>query len=203
MTSNPFPINPPWNHSTPPRLAPEQMAPNGRRTWRRSGQRLASGLILLAALGFLVVVILGVAPLFLGLRPFVVISGSMEPTIHTGAIALARSVSTHDLHVGDVIAFNPREEATLPVIHRIVAMEERKGTRYVTTRGDANTGDDTEIALPPAGLQVIGSIPLVGYAVYYAAQPIGTVLLIWIPVALLAMLWIKDRVMGMQRARHA
>ena len=34
---------------------------------------------------------------------------------------------------------------------------------------------------------------MAGYAVYYAAQPAGTLLLVVIPFAVLVLLWIKDR----------
>jgi signal peptidase I len=146
---------------------------------------------------------LAVIPMFLGMRPFVIMSGSMEPTISTGSVAITRPVPSEGLQVGDVIAFNPHPDSVLPTIHRIIRVEERQGTRYYTTRGDANTGDDTEMALPPTGLQVMGAIPWIGYAVFYAAQPAGTVLLVFIPLVLLAVLWIKDRVIGTRQPRTA
>jgi signal peptidase I len=146
---------------------------------------------------------LAVIPMFLGLRPFVIMSGSMEPTITTGSVAITRPVLSEGLQVGDVIAFNPHPDSVLPTIHRIIKVEDRQGTRYYTTRGDANTGDDAEMALPPTGLQVLGAIPWIGYAVFYAAQPVGTLLLVVVPLGLLALLWIKDRVIGARQTRTA
>jgi len=161
---------------------------------QRPVSRILAALGLAGALIFALSVIVGVMPMFLGFRTFVVVSGSMEPTISTGAIALSHSVPSDSLQVGDVIAYSPSSAAALPIIHRIVAITERKGQRYFTTRGDANTGNDAELNLPSSALQVTGSIPFVGYAVYYAAQPWGSVLLVWIPLGMLVGLWIKDRI---------
>lgn len=177
-----------------PQLPPETIPPTKLRSWARVTQTVLGAFILSGAFVLMLAVLIGVAPLFVGLHPFVIISGSMEPTIHTGSVVLARTVSPSDLHVGDVIAFNPHANAALPIVHRIVALTERNGTRYATTRGDANTGDDAEMALTGPVLKVDMAIPLVGYAVYYAAQPIGTLVLIWIPLSLLIGLWVKDRV---------
>ena len=154
------------------------------------------GISLLLAL----LVALAVIPMFVGLRSFVIMSGSMEPTISTGSVAFAQPVPSQELQIGDVIAFNPHPDAVMPTIHRVIKIEDRKGTRYYTTRGDSNNGDDAEMALPPQSLQVVGALPVIGYLVFYAAQPIGTVLLVVVPLLLLALLWIKDRIFG---ARHA
>jgi len=192
---------------SPPPFAPEQMTPAPKTPTRRPfeigwGKRILGGITLVGAFTLLVAVMAGVAPLFFGYHPFVVLSGSMEPTIATGAIALARVVPSQNLRVGDVIAFNPHADAALPVIHRIIALEDRRGVRYAITRGDANTGADAEIALPSPGLQVMGSIPFAGYAVYYAAQPAGTLVLVWIPLALLVGFWITDRVRQWRARRN-
>ncbi len=161
-----------------------------------------SAMNLLVAFFLLAMVVIGVGPLFFGFRPFVILSGSMEPTIHTGSIAITRPVPSDTLQVGDVIAFAPKETA-LPIVHRIVQIENRKGTLYYTTRGDANTGNDIEFALPATALQLVGAIPLVGYVVYAAAQPLGTVLLVWLPLLALVTLWFKDRVMQVWRWANA
>ena len=179
------------------------VSPTQSRVWAKNLWRIAAfaGLIIAAAL--ILAVAVGVGPMFFGFRTFVVVSGSMEPTIATGAIAIAVPVPSRDLQIGDVIAFSPSSEAALPIIHRIVRIEERDGIRYFTTRGDANTGDDAQLALPPMGLRVIKAIPFAGYATYYAAQPTGTLVLVWAPLLILAALWLKDRVVTLRQTRHA
>lgn len=169
--------------------------------WSRAFHWIGQGLSamnLLVAFFLLAMVVIGVGPLFFGFRPFVVLSGSMEPTIPTGSIAITRPVPSDQLQIGDVIALAPKETA-LPILHRIVQIENRKGTLYYTTRGDANNENDAEFALPATALQLVGAIPLVGYVVYAAAQPLGTVLLVWLPLLALVTLWLKDRVVQVWR----
>ena len=179
-------------------LSPAQSLVWAKRVWR-----IAVFVGLITAAAHILAVAVGVGPMFFGFRTFVVVSGSMEPTIATGSIAIAVPVPSRDLQIGDVIAFSPSSEAVLPIIHRIVKIEERDGTRYFTTRGDANTGDDAQLALPPTGLRVIKAIPFVGYATYYAAQPLGTLVLVWVPLLLLLALWLKDRVVTLRQTRRA
>ncbi len=182
--------------------APESLAPKTTGAWAQRVWAVATLAGHVAALVLVLAVAVGIVPMFFGFRTFVVVSGSMEPTIATGSVAIAAPIPTQNLQVGDVIAFSPSSEATLPIIHRIVKIDERDGVRYVTTRGDANTSDDAPLALPSKGLLVIATIPLVGYAVYYAAQPFGTLVLVWAPLILLAVLWLKDRVVKSRQARQ-
>lgn len=151
-----------------------------------------------STLFFAVVVLLAlavlsaVAPVFFGLHSFVILSGSMEPTISTGSVALARAVPSETLQQGDIIAFQSHAGAGLPTVHRIIRIQLREGTRYYTNRGDANTGNDAEITLPPEAMQVIGSIPVIGYLIFYAAQPAATLVLVVLPLVLLVLLWARD-----------
>jgi signal peptidase len=189
-----------WDPISPP--PPERLRTPNRRNWFPLGRALAGGILFAAALSLLASVALGIVPIFMGMRPFIVISGSMEPTIHTGSVVVTRPIPSVQLKVGDIIAFNPRAEAALPIVHRIVALENRKGQSYAITRGDANNADDAEIALGPTSLHVANAIPLIGFAAYYAAQPWGTVIFVWIPSGLLAALWIKDQVTHLRQGRR-
>ncbi len=195
------------SHALAPAMSPERLPgtlpTEVTRKWGVSLRNIGGITLFGFSLPLAVMVSLAVIPMFLGFRPFVIMSGSMEPTISTGSVAITRPVSSQDLQVGDVIAFNPHPDSVMPIIHRIIKIEERQGTRYYTTRGDANSGDDTEMALPPTGLQVMGAVPVIGYAVFYAAQPTGTVLLVFVPIVLLVLLWIKDRVIGIRHAQTA
>lgn len=134
-----------------------------------------------------------VFPIFSGSRTLVVLSGSMEPTIHIGAAAIVEPIASQDLQVGDVIAYTPNPAAPLPIIHRIVNIEARNGVLYYTTRGDSNDAPDVaEFALPPTAWRVQYTIPLVGYIVSYASGPLGNALLIFIPILGLVALGIVD-----------
>lgn len=90
-----------------------------------------SVIVLIVAAAFIV-------PKFVGIMPYIVESGSMEPQIHTGAVAF---INTHDKNVavGDVITYKIGEAGSEKyVTHRIVG---EKPDGYVT-KGDANEVED-------------------------------------------------------------
>ena len=60
------------------------------------------------------------APSFLGYKPFIVLSGSMEPTIMTGDLAIIKNENVDNLKVGDIIAF---KNDTSVITHRIVQLQ--------------------------------------------------------------------------------
>lgn len=76
-----------------------------------------------------------------GVRLLTVQSGSMAPRFPIGTLVVERQVPTDELHAGTVISFYPPDRDTL-VTHRIVAVDRTRGGTIVTTRGDANQGDD-------------------------------------------------------------
>ena len=86
----------------------------------------------------LIVAAVFIAPKFVGIMPYIVKSGSMEPQIHTGAVAF---IDTHEKNVavGDVITYKIGEAGSEKyVTHRIVG---EKPDGYVT-KGDANEVED-------------------------------------------------------------
>ena len=72
-----------------------------------------------------------IVPKFVGIMPYIVESGSMEPQIHTGAVAF---IDTHDKDVaaGDVVTYQIGETGSKKyVTHRTVKQEQIVGTyRY-------------------------------------------------------------------------
>ncbi|MDB7911454.1 signal peptidase I [Flavonifractor plautii] len=97
------------------------------RVWKRISLFL-SVLVVLTALYM--------TPLF-GNKPAVIVSGSMEPTIQTGAFILVHFSDFEDCEVGDVITYYHPGFDEL-VTHRIV----EKGKDYYWTKGDANSARD-------------------------------------------------------------
>lgn len=83
------------------------------------------------------VVIAFLIPLLAGIKPYIVLSGSMEPEIKTGSVAYINThVDVHEIKVGDVIGFEfGKNQAT----HRIVEINE---DNTFTTKGDANENND-------------------------------------------------------------
>jgi signal peptidase len=122
------------------------------RTRARVGRVLSTiGLVIVLTIAGLMLL-----PALLGYERYVIVSGSMEPTIGTGSVVYDKAVPVEDLQVGDVITFVPPPEFDIdtPVTHRIHAIEKTApgtevdgkavtaGTRQFRTKGDANDDPD-------------------------------------------------------------
>jgi signal peptidase len=96
----------------------------------------------------------------LGVKPLVVLSGSMEPNYNVGGIVF---VNTHadaaDLEVGDVVTFQISGENV--VTHRIVSLDETAQT--FVTKGDANDSEDPPVPYGNLVGTAVFHIPLLGY----------------------------------------
>ena len=98
----------------------------------------------------------------LGVQTYIVKSGSMEPQIHTGAVALINT-KDRDVTIGDIAAYRMGEgDEEILITHR-VREETAKG---FIMKGDANESEDEK---PVSQDQIIGtfvgSIPEAGYAI--------------------------------------
>lgn len=94
--------------------------------------------------------------------PSAIVSGSMSPAIDKGDVVIIKRVTPEEVAVGDVIQFRVE---SMPIAHRVVAIEEREGGFVFRTKGDANPSVDTDPVLPE---QVVGKVvmvvPKVGWA---------------------------------------
>lgn len=119
----------------------------------------------------------------LGLRSFVVQSGSMEPTIHTGSVILVRKVSGYG--IGD-IATRQTSDKSVTITHRIVREDTKEGQKVFVFKGDANEVEDGEL-VPESDVigKVLFQIPYLGYAVDYVKKPVGFILFIVIPAVVI------------------
>jgi signal peptidase len=122
----------------------EPEAPQSGRGWVKAYAVFRSAVLSLAALlGTVCIVVFG-ASLVFGVKPLVVISGSMEPTIPVGSVLFTREVPAGELNVGDIVtAARPNGDGD--ITHRLVSSEEvRDGIYQLVMRGDANKSDDPE-----------------------------------------------------------
>ena len=78
-------------------------------------------------------------PDFFGYKSFIIISGSMEPTIMTGDAIFVKEVPESEIKVNDIISFQDGETITT---HRIIAITEENGIKKYTTKGDNNQVKD-------------------------------------------------------------
>lgn len=100
---------------------------------------------------------------------------SMLPTLEAGDLVVIQGVSFTDLHVGDVIVYNPPCSATgSSVIHRIVSIS----GNGVVTRGDNNPSTDIagHIAVGPitSNCYVGKVVFVIPYVERIASLPFGT-----------------------------
>lgn len=148
--------------------------------------------VLIALIVLMAVMLAGVR--FVGLQVFTVLSGSMEPTYHTGSIIYVKEVDYKSLQIGDPITFMMDEDTI--VTHRITEIlpdtEDPEVLRF-RTKGDAN---DAEDGTPVHYKNVIGkpvfSIPKVGYAVDFVQRPPGMYLGIAVGALLLMLIIIPE-----------
>ena len=113
----------------------------------------------------------------------IVQSGSMEPTIKTGALTIVKPLARYA--VGDIIMFGKDTKTEVPTTHRIVADEVRSGVFYYTTKGDANEDPDPQaVAQSAVKGKVLFSIPYLGYLLDFAKKPLGFALLVGVPAVL-------------------
>ena len=78
-------------------------------------------------------------PDFLGLKTFVIVSESMEPTINPGDAIFIKEVPQNELKENDIISF---KDGNIINTHRIVRINNDNGKITYTTKGDDNKNED-------------------------------------------------------------
>ncbi len=110
-----------------------------------------------------------------GVQVYTVLSGSMEPNYHTGALIYVKKVDPAQLKEKDVITF--RLSGSTTATHRIIELvpdEEDPSVVRFRTKGDANEREDGSLV---EGNDVIGkvffTIPYLGYLATFIQSPPG------------------------------
>lgn len=115
-----------------------------------------------------------------GLKSFVVISGSMEPAIPTGSIIYTVEKSFYNEQ--DVIAFNQDDRI---ITHRVVGIEVLGNEIFYTTKGDANSTEDSSLVNRD---DVVGAtmvhVPYIGKIIMSFKTPVGFAIGIVLPAFL-------------------
>lgn len=120
------------------------------------------------------------------IKPYVVQSGSMEPAIKTASVVF--SIPQKSYNPGDVITFAQGGNYENLITHRIDFKLYPDGVEnppvYITS-GDANEEFDRwEVINEDVVGKVVFSIPYLGYAVDFAKQPYGFILLVIVPATI-------------------
>jgi signal peptidase len=139
------------------------------------------------------------APYVFGERSFTVLSGSMEPTIHTGDVVVVRPIKPVEARVGDVVTFQDPNDSRRLITHRLRKARVRDGVAQMVTKGDANNTPE-RWSVPADGRigQVRYRIPYLGHALAAAHGRGAIFLLILVPALLLGVyelvrLWRPER----------
>lgn len=129
-----------------------------------------------------------------GLHVYAVLSGSMEPTYHTGSLLYVKEVDYTKIKSGQVITFMLDED--LVATHRVVEVVPDENDATVIrfkTKGDANDAVDGSLVHYK---NVIGtpvfSIPYLGYVANYIQNPPGTYIAISVGAVLLLLVLLPD-----------
>jgi signal peptidase len=143
---------------------------------------LAIGLV--AGLGALVC-----APRLVGVTPFTILSGSMQPMLDVGDVVLDERITPLEARRGDVVTFPDQSRGGALVTHRVERLWREGAEVHFVTRGDANTAVE-RWTVPASGSvgRVRMHIPQVGHALQLAGSREGRLGLIAIPASLLVLL---------------
>lgn len=130
----------------------------------------------------------------IGLKPYVVLSGSMEPTYHVGSLIYVKSVDYKKLQAGDPITYMISQDTI--VTHRIIEVlpdaEDPDTIRYFT-KGDANdVPDGSSVHYKNIIGKPVFSIPYLGYLSNYIQHPPGTYVAIAFGALMILLVFLPD-----------
>lgn len=118
---------------------------------------------------------------FMGYKMFIVLSGSMQPTIMVDDLVIIKQGSIKDVQKGDIITY--LEDGTY-VTHRVVDMENDNGVSLITQGDNNNTIDKVH----PTATEYVGKyimhISGGGTILSFLQTPFGMVVMIGVPIAI-------------------
>lgn len=133
-----------------------------------------------------------------GYRCFYLVSGSMEPTIPTGAAVILHKEESGLYDEGDIITFESHDTSIygFPNTHRIVSVIHENGSVRYITKGDANNVAD-ELPVYPEQIygKVVfstGSMTWIGSLLGLLTTPLGFVTVIVLPMSLVITMKIRE-----------
>lgn len=160
-------------------------------------QRIVNIITTVMIVIFVLLAVLLAGVRLIGLKPFCVLGGSMEPTFHVGSLIYVKSVDPEDVSVGDPITFVLNEDLVVAT-HKVVRIDAENECFY--TKGEANETEDGD---PVHFKNLIGkpvfSIPYLGYVSAYISSPPGTYVCIAAAILLIILMFIPDITNGKRK----
>lgn len=86
------------------------------------------------------------------IKPIAIATGSMEPELHVGDVAVIKKCEANDVEEGDIIEY---QMEGYTVIHRIQSKTQKNGQFTFITKGDNNDTEDSELVSEE---QLIGKV---------------------------------------------
>jgi len=149
---------------------------------KRLGNVILAFVVVALVLGLLL-------PFLFGGKWVVILSGSMNPALQTGGLALTWPVEPATIKVSDVITYEAPADPDILVVHRVIQVVDGEALKF-QTKGDANEEPDSYVV---GAKHVTGKVRFhiarLGYAIGYtrdlARTRLGFGLLLGVPGALI------------------
>lgn len=139
---------------------------------------------------FIILGIIIIVLYIIGIEPFVVESGSMEPALHKGSLCfINKHIKYENIKENDIIAFNLKTGEK--VTHRVIHITDQG----FETKGDFNNSSD---GISTTKNNYIGknifSIPKLGYIISLTQTSLGKIIL-WIAtvIILLSIIFLRNK----------
>lgn len=114
-------------------------------------------------------------PSIFGYKNFIVLTGSMEPTLNIGDIVITKE--TTKIQEQDIISFKEKNSSSV-ITHRVVEIYKEDNKDWYITKGDANSGTDLELLnIDDIEGKYQFKIPYIGRLILFLQKPIGIIAL--------------------------
>lgn len=107
----------------------------------------------------------------IGYQPLIIRSGSMQPALDVGDVVVVADVEADQLAVGDIATLRGVRGQADTLTHRVTAISTSSGSLTVTTQGDANSANESQVLQPDAIVgRVVFRVPRIGAGVAWAGS---------------------------------
>ena len=79
-----------------------------------------------------------------GYKAYIVLTGSMKPTLNPNDIVIVKKPNKKDIKNGDIVTYTIGNNSST-VTHRIIEIVEQDGEKYYKTKGDNNNSEDSDL----------------------------------------------------------
>lgn len=127
-------------------------------------------------------------PDIFGIKPFIVLSGSMETEIYTGDLVFVKEIDASTIKEKDIIAF--RNDENTVTTHRVIEIVKQNGQTLFRTKGDANNSeDDSLVSFDKVEGIYVSKISKVGNMLMFLQQPMGLIVVLLV-ILVAGMIWL-------------